>query len=64
MKTSELLRNKAARAAGDMIVEGLTLKKIDTTDFFVATSVPDGYSCWDQFQHKDQTVFIVWEKEE
>jgi hypothetical protein len=63
MTTSQLLKDKAAEAAAAMIAEGQTLRQINATNFFVATTVPDGYSCWDEFSFKDQTIFIVWEKE-
>lgn len=63
MMTSQLLKTQAAEAAKTMLAEGQTLRQIDATDFFVATTVPDGYSSWDEFTLDNQTFFIVWEKE-
>lgn len=64
MNVSNDMKNKAAEAAEAMITEGSSLRQIGTTGFFVATSVPKGYSCWDEFRHQNQTILIVWQGEE
>jgi len=64
MKASIQMKKMAAKAAEVMITEGSSLRQIEATGFFVATSVPEGYSCWDEFQHQNQTIFIVWQGEE
>ena len=63
MNISNQLKKKAAEAAEVMIAEGSSLRQIESTGFFVSTSVPEGHSCWEQFQHENRTIFVVWEAE-